>query len=118
MKKLVVLLMLTFFVGGSIFAQQRQRSTPEERAKRQTETLVKELSLTKEQEAKVLEINLKYAQPKEDASTDRDKRREEMRKSMEERHNAIKEILTDEQKEKFDKHIKEAQSKQPRRGRN
>ncbi|MBB4037048.1 Spy/CpxP family protein refolding chaperone [Dysgonomonas hofstadii] len=116
MKKLVVLLMLTFFVGGSIFAQQRQRATPEERAKRQTETLVKELSLTKEQETKVHEINLKYAQPKENASTDRDKRREEMRKSMDERNAAIKELLTDEQKKKFEEHIKKAPEARPRGG--
>lgn len=116
MKKLTLFLMLTLFISGSAFAQQRQRATPEDRAKRQTETLVKELELTKKQEAKVYEINLKYAQPKTNNSTsnDRDKRREEMRKSIEERNAAIKEVLTDEQKTKFDEHLKKMQDRQPR----
>jgi len=118
MKKIALFLMLTVFISGSVFAQQRQRSTPEERAKRQTETLVKELKLTKEQETKVYEINLKYAQPRTDSSTpaDREKRREEMRKSMDERDAAIKEVLTDDQKVKYEKHAKEMQKNRESRG--
>lgn len=117
MKKLVVLLMVTLFVGNSVFAQQRQRATPEERAKKQTETLVKELKLTKEQETKVYEINLKYAQPREDnSSATREQRREAMRKSTDERNKAIKEILTEEQQKKFDEHIKKAPPIRSQRG--
>lgn len=60
MKKIVLFLIVALFTTTG-FAQQRQRATPEERAKRQTENLAEILSLTKEQKDKVYEINLKYA---------------------------------------------------------
>lgn len=116
MKKLVLLLMIALFATSGVFAQQRQqreRSTPEERAKRQTETLTKELTLTDAQKDKVYKIVLKFAQPQaqDNANTDREKRREEFQKIQKKRNDSIKTVLTDDQKKKFDKHIEEMQKR-------
>ncbi len=117
MKKTVLFLFVTMFAVSSLFAQQRQRATPEQRAERQTETLVKELGLDDKQKEKVYEISLKFAQPSKSESTDREKRREEFRKKMEERNAAIKALLTEEQQKKFEEHLKNAQNRpQGRRG--
>lgn len=115
MKKLVLFLMVALFTTSGIFAQQRQRerATPEERAKRQVETLTKELKLTDTQKDKVYKIVLKFAeqQPKQGNSTDREKRREEMLKIQKQRNDSIKTVLTDEQKKKFDKHLEDMQKR-------
>jgi len=115
MKKLLLFLMVTMFTTSVVFAQERQRerATPEERAKRQTETLTKELKLTDAQKEKILKINLKYAQPRtqQDSNTDREKRREEFQKLQKERNDSIKTVLTDDQKKKFDKHLEDQQSR-------
>ena len=106
MKKTVILLLMTMFVASGVFAQQRQRATPEERAKRQTETLAKVLELTDEQKEKVAAIDLKYVQPAESSTTDREKRREEFRKRAEQRNAEIKKELTEEQQKKFEGYLK------------
>ncbi|MFV0417985.1 MAG: hypothetical protein ACK5KT_04515 [Dysgonomonas sp.] len=116
MKKLVLLLMIALFATSGVFAQQRQqreRSTPEERAKRQTETLTKELTLTDAQKDKVYKIVLKFSQPQtqDNANTDREKRREEFQKIQKQRNDSIKTVLTDDQKKKFDKHIEDMQKR-------
>ena len=116
MKKLVLLLMIALFATSGVFAQQRQqreRSTPEERAKRQTETLTKELTLTDAQKDKVYKIVLKFSQPQtqNNANTDREKRREEFQKIQKQRNDSIKTVLTDDQKKKFDKHIEDMQNR-------
>ena len=117
MKKLVLFLTIALFATSGVFAQQGQRSTPEERAKRQTETLVKELSLTEDQQKKVYEINLKFAQPLADDSkeTDREKLRAQFQKNLEERTAAIKAVLTEDQQKKFDEHQKKMQENRRRR---
>ena len=117
MKKLVLFLTIALFATSGVFAQQRQRSTPEERAKRQTETLVKELSLTEDQQKKVYEINMKFAQPLADDSkeTDREKLRAQFQKNLEERTAAIKAVLTEDQQKKFDEHQKKMQENRRRR---
>lgn len=105
--------MVVMMITSGAMAQQRQRATPEERAKRQTETLVKELSLTQEQKDKVYEINLKYANTdvKNTGNADREKRMAEFQKLQGERIAAIKEVLTAEQQKKIDKHISDNQDK-------
>lgn len=127
MKKLVLFIAVALFATSSLFAQdrpKRERATPEERAKRQTEMLAKALELTEDQKAKVLEINLKYAQPTKEGekkeNADREKLREEFKKQYEERTAAIKAVLTADQIKKFDEHQKDAQKRgrdgQGRRG--
>ncbi|MFC4672230.1 DUF4890 domain-containing protein [Dysgonomonas termitidis] len=117
MKKLVLFLTIVLFTTSGVFAQQRQRATPEERAKRQTETLVKELGLNDDQQKKVYEINLKFAQPLADQSkeTDREKIRAQFQKIQEERTAAIKAVLTEDQQKKFDEHQKKMQDNRRRR---
>lgn len=116
MKKIVILLFVSLFAVSGVFAQQRakrERLKPEEIAKRQTETLAKKLELNDEQKAKLYDINLKFVQPsdKKEEKGDRDKRREEFKKRHQDRIDSIKAILTDKQKEEFDKHQKEMQDR-------
>ena len=99
-----ILMAVLFTFSLSMLAQgpgNRERRTPEERAKNQTEMMVKELKLDKDQEKKVSEINLKYAKMMDDtrekAGGDRDKIRENMRTQMEEKNKELKKILTDDQ---------------------
>ena len=92
----------------------RQRMTPEEMQKRQTQRLVEELKLTKEQEAKVTSINKKYQEKNpadwskmRDASDDeRAKMRESMRKVQAEKDKEIKAILTPDQVKLYDDMLK------------
>lgn len=119
MKK-VVLLLMVMFAAVTISAQQGQRSTPEERAKRQTENLAEKLELTKEQKEKVYDIYLKSAQSmsaQRGENTDREKMREQFQKSQKERDEAIKAILTEDQQKKYDELQKEMQGRMRQRNR-
>ncbi len=128
------MLMVFLLVAGTTYAQERgggqrpsqsagqgrpdgpgrQMMNPEEMVKRQTQRLVEELKLNKDQEAKVLAINKKYMenrsfdwQKMRDASDEeRTKMREEMRKVQEERSKEIKAVLTPEQAKLFDENQK------------
>ncbi|MFV0467490.1 MAG: hypothetical protein ACK5MK_01040 [Dysgonomonas sp.] len=118
MKK-VVLLLTVMFAVVTLSAQQGQRATPEERAKRQTEALVEKLGLTKEQKEKVYDIYLKSAQsmPQRGEGVDREKMREQFQKTQKERDEAIKALLTDEQQKKYDELQKEMQEQMKNRRR-
>jgi biopolymer transport protein ExbD len=118
MKKVVLLLMVMFAVV-TLSAQQGQRATPEERAKRQTEALVEKLGLTKEQKEKVYDIYLKSAQsmPQRGENVDREKMREQFQKTQKERDEAIKALLTEEQQKKYDELQKEMQEQMKNRRR-
>lgn len=62
MKKIVLMLMAAFFMGGVTMAQQARRSDkmpePKVRAERMTERMAKEYSLDDAQKGKLLEANL------------------------------------------------------------
>ena len=138
MKRLSVVLVVFLFISGITFAQERgggQRPSrtqeqgrpgargdrpqfnPEEMLKRQTQRLVEELKLTKDQEAKVTAINKKYMEKQpfdwakmRDASDDeRTKMREEMTKIQAEKDKEIKALLTADQIKLYD----EMQKKRP-----
>ncbi|MFZ4520163.1 MAG: hypothetical protein ACOYNC_00580 [Bacteroidales bacterium] len=72
LRLLVLLMVLVTITTSAIFAQMpgkgqgHGKPTPEERAKRQTEMMKENLSLTAAQEPKVSAINLKYAKKMED----------------------------------------------------
>jgi protein CpxP len=131
MKRFGVLLLVILFAVGFSFAQERgegerpsktvgkggpggpggrPQMNPEEMLKRQTQRLVEELKLTKDQEAKVLAINKKYMdknsggwEKMRDASDEeRTKMREAMRKVNEDRSKEIKAILTADQIKLYD----------------
>lgn len=92
----------------------RPRMTPEEMQKRQTQRLVEQLKLDKEQEAKVAAINKKYQEKNpvdwskmRDASDEeRARMRETMRAMQTEKDKEIKAILTPEQVKLYDDMIK------------
>lgn len=135
MKRLSLLLVMFLMVSGITFAQERgggQRPSrmqeqgrpggrgdrpqfnPEEMLKRQTQRLVEELKLNKDQEAKLTAINKKYMEKQpfdwakmRDASDDeRAKMREEMMKVQAEKDKEIKTILTAEQVKLYDEMLK------------
>jgi Spy/CpxP family protein refolding chaperone len=92
----------------------RPQMNPEEMVKRQTQRLVEELKLNKDQEAKVTAINKKYTEKRpfdfakmRDASDDeRAKMREEMMKIQAERNKEIRAVLTPDQAKIFDENQK------------
>jgi Spy/CpxP family protein refolding chaperone len=134
MKKLSFLLLVLMFVAGTTIAQERgegqrpsksmkegrpggqdrPQMTPEQMVQRQTQRLVEELKLNKDQEAKVLAINKKYLEKQpfdrskmRDASDEeRAKMREEMKKVTDEKNKEIKAVLTAEQVKLFDENLK------------
>lgn len=133
MKKLGVLLIAFLLVSGISLAQERgggerpsksmpqggprgdrPQMNPEEMVKRQTQRLVDDLKLNKDQESKVLAINKKYlekrpfdfAKMRDASDEERAKMRDEMRKAQVERNKEIRAILTPEQAKTFDENLK------------
>jgi len=92
----------------------RQQMTPEQRLQRETQRLVEQLKLTKEQEAKVTAINKKYQEKQNfdwskmrDASDDeRAKMRAERIKIQGEKDKEIKTILKADQVKLYDDMLK------------
>ena len=131
MKRISLLMTMFLILSGIIFAQERgggerlskttkqvtlrtrgerPQTTPEVRVQRQTQQLVEELKLSKEQEQKVTVINKKYVEKQtNDWSKMRDasdeelaKMREERNKIQTEKNKEIKAILTAEQVKLYD----------------
>jgi periplasmic protein CpxP/Spy len=117
---LTALLLTVVFVNAQPGGQQ---STPEERAKRQTEQLTTALSLDKAQVTKVEAINLKYAKQQSElfqsmgAGGDREAMRTKMTAMRAEQTKEIKALLTKEQIEKYDKYLAEQQARRAQGGR-
>lgn len=135
MKKLGVLLVFLLFVSGITYAQRgsgerpskaveqgnpgatrgdRPQMNPEEMLKRQTQRLVEQLKLNKDQEAKVTAINKKYlgkqsvdfSKMRDASDEERTKMREEMQKIQAEKNKEIRTVLTPEQVKLFDENLK------------
>jgi len=130
MKKLGILALVILFATGITFAQERgggerpskvagqngpgnrggrPQMNPEEMLKRQTQRLVDELKLNKDQEAKVHAINKKYMEKRTDwgkmrgaNDEERAKMRESMQKVQEEKNKEIKALLNADQLKLFD----------------
>ncbi|MDR1810900.1 MAG: hypothetical protein LBR34_10980 [Prevotella sp.] len=118
--KLIVLFASLFITVSGLSAQNRQRQSPEEGAKNQSEALAKNLSLSDEQKQQVYGIILKFAnerranmQASEDQS--REQRMELFQKLQQQQNDSIKTVLTDEQKTKYDEFLKEMQSRMQNR---
>ena len=94
-----------------MLAAQPQRMTPQER----TDRMTKDLSLTKEQQAKVLAIFTKSQESMKkvfDENTgDREAMRPAMQKIRQESDEQLKKVLTKEQFEKWDKQRSEMQGR-------
>lgn len=135
MKRLGILLVVVLFASGITYAQRgsgerpskameqgkpgedrgdRPQMNPEEMVKRQTQRLVEELKLNKDQETKVTAINKKYmdkqsvdwSKMRDASDEERAKMREERMKIQAEKNKEIKAILTPEQEKLFDENLK------------
>ena len=132
MKRISLMLVMILILSGGIYSQERgggdrpsksadagrqgdrQMMTPEQRLHRQTQQLVEELKLTKEQELKVTAINKKYQEKQSfdrtkmrDASEDeRQKMRDAMMKIQTEKVKEIKTVLTPDQIKQYDEMLK------------
>ncbi|MDM8174532.1 MULTISPECIES: DUF4890 domain-containing protein [Olivibacter] len=113
MKRMILASLLFLSMGTIAFAQQNHRKREfkmaEERAKRQTERLAQELSLSEEQKKEIYAINLDNMK-KVDAE-----HKELMQKSMKERDEKISELLTEAQKSTYQKLKKERFQKRKHR---
>ena len=103
----VIVLMGTINVSG----QGRNKKSPEEMAKQQTEWMKKELKLSAEQEHKIYNINLetvkKMRQMRERHSGNREAMQEEMKVTRRQKDKEMKEALTKEQYELYKKKLAE-----------
>lgn len=140
MKRISVLLVVLLLVSGITYAQERgaggrpsqaspqgrpgggpggpggnrQQMNPEEMLKMQTQRLVEQYKLNKDQETKVTAINKKYSQNQttdfsrmRDASdAERTKMRDAMQKVQADRNKEIRAVLTPDQAKLFDENQK------------
>lgn len=116
MKRIGFFLLFVMIFATVTVAQNRGMGNfdPKERAKSQTDELTKVLDLNKDQQQKVLDLQLKSAeemtamrQEMMNGGGDRDAMREKMTKSREELNAAMKKILTDDQYKKYEKYLEE-----------
>ncbi len=99
--------------------QRPPRMDPAERIERETNQLKEKLSLTDDQVAKVKDIYTKsmekrsqeFEKARESGEMDREAMHKKMKEEMDQENNAIKAILTDAQKVKFDAYIKEREER-------
>jgi len=116
--KLVQLTLLTtvfvLFSTLNVVGQGRNRKSPEEMAKQQTEWMKKELKLSAEQEQKMYNINFETAkkmrQTRERHSGNREAMQEEMKVTRRQKDKEMKEVLTKEQYELYKKKLDERRS--------
>lgn len=115
MKKLMIVAVLASMTLAAQ-AQEKEKRTPQERAKARTEHMTKELALSPEQQAKVEAINLKYADQVEAMRSEREAERtakREAAKAMHDAHDAeMKAVLTADQYTKWVAKKQEAKAKQ------
>lgn len=125
MKKLGFLLMVLFLGTTVSMAQNRSRqhSTPEESAKKTTETLKEKLGLKADQEKQVYALNLKSAKEMTEmrkemqgGGGDRGAMRAKFTKMHEEANKGMKKILTEDQYAKYEKYLEERRASRGQRG--
>lgn len=116
MKKLGFIMLVAMLFATASMAQDRGMGNfdPKEMAKRQTEELTKTLDLNKDQQKKVLDINLKQAEKMQamrdemrNGGGDREGMRDKMMKLREEQNKEMKKVLTDDQYKKYEKYLEE-----------
>ena len=112
------LLVLSTTVMGQGQGNRQMRSSSE-RAKTETESIVKAVALTPEQAAKVLEINLKYAAKDSirfaemrasGATMDRDAMMKARTEQAAAQAVEVKAVMNDDQKAKYDAYIKQREA--------
>lgn len=101
MKKLLIIAII-FSLSLSAFAQRgqnREKSTPEQRAEKMTGRMAEQLDLNEEQKKEIYKINLQNAQKRQE---EMEARREAMKSLNESQKEQIGAVLTPEQKEKWE----------------
>ncbi len=98
-------ILLVSFAISTKAQPQHKKFNAEDMSKMQTEMMKKELNLSDKQTTEVSAINLKFAKKMDEQRKNSEGDREAMHKQMEtmqkERNAELKEVLTDEQYEKF-----------------
>lgn len=118
MKRIILSAGLIFLLTVSVFAQQNRRGErpdAETRAKMMTERMAEQLGLSEEQKAKILTINLEKAKKQTTKMEARKADREAKKAGMQETYKQIKEVLTEEQRQKWEE-LKESHGKRGPRG--
>lgn len=118
MKKWIIGAALLVFTSLQVSAQQGKRDqvNPEERAQKATEKMATELGLSEEQKSQLLELNLEQAK-KRQAEMERQKELRAARsEEMKAHQKKVKEILTEEQRAKWEEIKQEQRGKRGRGG--
>ena len=100
--------------GTAAYAQQQmQRRTPEERAQKQTTWMEQNVGISKEQSDKVYNIILEHARAADNTATmPRDRETNKARRDiMKDRDDALKNVLTAEQYQKYQAMMQEKKAK-------
>lgn len=124
MKQRIIFLALLLFITTMSIAQapQEQGKQPnsEEMVKRQTEQMVKELTLNETQKTKVEAINKKFGTKMSEtlkaAGGDREKTREQMKTLRKDRDTELKSVLTAEQYTKYQEFEKKKMEERRKNG--
>ena len=125
MKKLGFLVLFAMLFATISMAQDRGMGNfdPKEMAKRQTEELTKTLDLNKDQQKKVLDLNLKQAEQMQamrddmrNSGGDREAMRDKMMKLREEQNKEMKKVLTESQYKKYEKYLEERRNMRGQEG--
>jgi len=122
MKKLVLVIFVTFFALGSSFAQPGG-GDPAARLQRELDGLTTELGLSKDQVEKVTPIVTEaqkkqaeaFAKMRESGNVDRDKMREERTKMQAETDKLLKAVISPEQGVKLDAYRKKQAEERAKR---
>lgn len=106
MRKLILTTILFMCMGTIVFAQKtddnKQKKTPEERAKHATDALDKKLSLSADQKSKIYTLNLESFKKAKESHVKGEKRDfAKMKASLDERDSKINTILDDKQRETY-----------------
>jgi DNA phosphorothioation-dependent restriction protein DptG len=103
--------LFVLFSTVSVYSQGRNKRSPEDIAKQQTEWMKQELKLSKEQEQKIYRINLetskKIRETWEKHQGDREAMQEAMKVTRRQKDKEMKEALTKEQYELYKKKLEE-----------
>jgi Spy/CpxP family protein refolding chaperone len=113
----LILLLAAF--ANCVHAQERleefmNETTPEERAKLQTDYMKESLALTSEQETKIHDLNLTYAKKMQDTYNTPDRKLQKLKKMKgisTEKDREIKEVLNPEQYATYQKNKEEMKEK-------
>ena len=125
MKKLGFLVLFAMLFATISMAQDRGMGNfdPKEMAKRQTEELTKTLDLNKDQQKKVLDLNLKQAEKMQamreemrNGGGDREAMRGKMMQLREEQNKEMKKVLTESQYKKYEKYLEERRNMRGQEG--